>query len=81
MLIQVRKNWSILLIYLVIAFFVPFINTNNSFSNWILATTPFAAFHTPAYFFPSRKWLPLTIMIITLGFILYQQYGTPLWKY
>lgn len=78
MLIQVRKNWSILLLYLLLAFFVPFINSDPSFYTWILVTVPFAAFHACAYFYPGR-WLPIILFSITIGYILYQQYGTPTW--
>lgn len=79
MLIQVRKNWSILLLYLLLAFFVPFINSDNSFHTWILITAPFTAFHACAYSYPIKKWLPLFLFMITIGYILYQQYGTPTW--
>lgn len=79
MLIQVRKNWSILLFYLVLAFFVPFINTYASFSNWILVAAPFACFHAATYFYLPRKWLSNLLFFLTAGFILYLQYGTPLW--
>jgi hypothetical protein len=80
MLIQVRKNWSVLLIYLLLAFFVPFINSDQSFETWILVTVPFAAFHACAYFYPVKKWFPLIIFFITIGYILYQQYGTLTWQ-
>jgi hypothetical protein len=80
MLIQVRKNWSILLIYLLLAFFVPFINGDQSFHTWILITVPFAAFHACAYFYPAKRWLPLLLFFITMGYILYQQYGTLTWQ-
>jgi hypothetical protein len=79
MLIQVRKNWSILLFYLVMAFFVPFINIHASFSNWILIAAPFACFHAATYFYLPRKWVANLLFLLTTGFILYQQYGTPLW--
>jgi hypothetical protein len=79
MLIQVRKNWSVLLIYLLLAFFVPFINSDQSFHTWILITAPFAAFHACAYFYPLRRWFPLLLFFITMGYILYQQYGTLTW--
>jgi hypothetical protein len=79
MLIQVRKNWSILLLYLVLAFFVPFINSDQTFHTWILVTAPFTAFHACAYFYPPRRWLPLILFFITVGYILYQQYGTQTW--
>jgi len=80
MLIQVRKNWSVLLIYLLLAFFVPFINSDQSFETWILVTVPFAAFHACAYFYPVKRWFPLIIFFITIGYILYQQYGTLTWQ-
>ena len=79
MLIQVRKNWSIVLLYLLLAFFVPFINSDDSFHTWILVAPPFAAFHGCAYFY-GKRWMALAIFFITLCFILYQQYGTALWQ-
>ena len=80
MLIQVRKNWSILLLYLLLAFFVPFINTDASFHTWVLITAPFAAFHACAYFYPPRRWLSLALFFITTSYILYQQWGTAAWQ-
>lgn len=80
MLIQVRKNWSVLLIYLLLAFFIPFINSDQSFHTWILITVPFAAFHACAYFYPAKRWFPLLIFFITTGYILYQQYGILTWQ-
>jgi len=80
MLIQVRKAWSILLIFLVLAFFVPFVNSNSSFSNWILLAIPFSCFHASTYFFPAKKWLPHLLFFLTVGYILYLQYGTTLWR-
>ena len=80
MLIQVRKNWSILLLYLMLAFFVPFINSDATFYTWILVAAPFTAFHACAYFYPPRKWLPFFLFFITVGYILFQQYGTGAWK-
>lgn len=79
MLIQVRKNWSIILLYLVLAFFVPFINTSASFSTWILVAAPFACFHAAAYFYIPKKWLSNALFFLTAGFIIYLEYGTPLW--
>jgi hypothetical protein len=80
MLIQVRKNWSILLLYLLLAFFVPFIKSDQSFYTWIVMTAPFAAFHACAYFYPARRLFPLVLFFITIGYILYQQYGTLTWQ-
>lgn len=80
MLIQVRKNWSILLLYLLLAFFVPFINSDQSFHTWILVTVPFATFHACAYFYPAKRLFPMLLFFITIGYVLYQQYGTVTWQ-
>ncbi len=79
MLIQVRKNWSIILLYLILAFFVPFINTYTSFNNWILVAVPFACFHAATYFYTANKWVVNGLFFLTVGYILYLQYGTTLW--
>jgi hypothetical protein len=80
MLIQVRKNWSFILLYLVLAFFVPFVNTYTSFSNWILVAAPFACFQAAAYFYIPKKWVANALFFLSVGFILYLQYGTALWQ-
>lgn len=79
MLIQVRKNWSILVFYLLLAFFVPFINSTQTFTTWVLMAAPFALFHASAYFYPQRSWLPLLLFWGTTGYVLYLQYATPTW--
>jgi hypothetical protein len=80
MLIQARKNWSILLLFLLLAFGVPFVNSTSSFHTWILTAAPFAAFHACAYLYPVRKWLPLFIFFATLMFIISQQFLTTAWQ-
>lgn len=79
-LIQVRKSWSILLIYLLLALFVPFLNTANSFENWVIATIPLATFHSCTYFYPAKKWVPAFIFWLTTAFIIAYQYLGPGWQ-
>lgn len=79
MLIQVRKNWSIVLIYLLLALFVPFINSNNNYYNWVLAMPPFAAFHACAYLYPTKKWVPQLLFWVTVAVVVAQQYGVVKW--
>jgi hypothetical protein len=79
MLIQVRKGWSIVLLYLLVATFVPFVNTSNTFENWVLAAVPFAAFHACSYFYPQRKTFPLLLFWISVVFVLAYQYVGPGW--
>ncbi len=79
LIIQVRKNWSVLLLYLLISILIPFVNTSFFFYNWILVTLPLAAFHAPAYLYLPRKGVALSLFFITLTVILAQQYATTLW--
>ncbi len=80
MLIQVRKNWSLLLIYLLFALFVPFLNNETAgFENWILIAAPFAAFHACTYLYPPQRWFPVIIFWLSILFILAYQYSGPGW--
>lgn len=74
MLIQVRKNWSLLLVYLLIALLVPFINGSRGFSYWILCAVPFAAFHSNYYTSPQNKLVPNIVYWVTSGFVLALNY-------
>jgi hypothetical protein len=79
MLIQVRKGWSLLLLYLLGAIFIPFVNTNNSFENWVMAAIPFAAFHACTYLYSTYRIFPVLLFWLTVGFILVYQYSGPGW--
>lgn len=80
MLIQVRKNWSLLLIYLLFALFIPFLNnTAGGFENWILIIVPFASFHACTYLYPPQRWLPAFIFWLSIIFIFVYQYAGPGW--
>ena len=80
MLIQIRKGWSLVLLYLLVAIFVPFVNTSNTFENWVMAASPFAAFHACTYFYPQRKLFPLVLFWISVAFVLFYQYYGPRWN-
>lgn len=79
MLIQVRKGWSLLLLYLLTAMIVPFVNSNHNFENWILAAIPFAAFHASAYLYSKFKLIPLLLFWFTVAFVIAYQYYGPGW--
>ncbi|MBA2501012.1 MAG: hypothetical protein H0V30_14915 [Chitinophagaceae bacterium] len=79
MLIQVRKGWSVILIYLLVALLIPFVNNANTFENWVIATLPIAAFHSCTYFYPLDKLFPLVLFWITTAFIISFQYLGPGW--
>ena len=80
MLIQVRKNWSLMLIYLLFALFIPFLNNSaEGFENWVLIIVPFAAFHACTYLYPPQRWIPVATFWLSIIFILVYQYGGPGW--
>jgi Family of unknown function (DUF6427) len=79
MLIQVRKGWSLILLYLLAAILVPFLNAGDSFENWVIAAVPFAAFHACAYLYPPKRIYPLIIFWVLLVFIVAYQYSVTVW--
>lgn len=79
MLIQVRKGWSLLLLYLLGAIFVTFVNNTNTLENWVMVAIPFAAFHACTYLYTTIKILPVLLFWMTVAFILGYQYMGPGW--
>ncbi len=57
-LIQARKSWNLTFLYLLVALFIPFINTTHSFVYWILSAVPLSALLAAAFFYPTRNWFP-----------------------
>jgi hypothetical protein len=79
MLIHVRKGWSLLLLYILGAVFVPFVNSTGTFENWVIAAIPLAAFHASAYLYSSFRIFPLLLFWLSVAFILAYQYAGPGW--
>lgn len=69
-IVQVRKNWSLLLFYLPVAFIIPFINSNNNFDYWILTAVPLAAFVACAFFYTTKKWIGLLLHWLMVGVVI-----------
>ncbi|MEI9943458.1 MAG: DUF6427 family protein [Chitinophagaceae bacterium] len=76
MLINVRKGWSLLLLYLFAALLLPFVNTSDTFENWIMAMVPMAAFHACTYVYSAWRVYPQLIFWLTVLFILAYQYSS-----
>ncbi|HUR66679.1 MAG TPA: hypothetical protein VMZ03_10050 [Chitinophagaceae bacterium] len=79
MLIQVRKGWSLLLLYLLGALFIPFVNGTETFENWIMAAIPLAAFHACTYLYSSLRIFPLLLFWLSVAFIIAYQFYGPGW--
>ncbi len=78
-LIHVRKGWSLILLYLLTAFLVPFVNNSDTLENWLMALIPMAAFHACTYFYSGWKVYPLLLFWATVAFIIAFQYSGPGW--
>ncbi len=74
MLIQVRKGWSLILLFLLGALLIPFVNSTDTFENWIIAAIPLAAFHACTYLYASLRIIPLLLFWLTVAFIIGYQY-------
>ncbi len=79
MLIHVRKGWSLLLLYLLVSLLLPFVNSSDSFENWIMAMVPLAAFHGCFYFYARMRAMVILFFICSLVFVLSYQYMGPGW--
>ncbi|MBK6938077.1 MAG: hypothetical protein IPH18_15260 [Chitinophagaceae bacterium] len=79
MLIQVRKGWSLLLLFILFALFIPFLNDGGTLESWIFAAIPFAAFHASMYLYSSLRIVPLLFFWVTVVFIIAFQYAGPRW--
>jgi hypothetical protein len=73
-LIQIRKSWSLLLLFLLVAIVIILINRANSYENWIVTAVPFAAFHAAAYYYPVRRTGPLLLHWLIVAYIIMINY-------
>lgn len=74
-LVQVRKSWNLILLYLLVALFVPFINATHTLEYWILAALPVSAFIACAFLYPVKRWLPFLLHWIMVFFVIVISYG------
>lgn len=72
--VQVRKSWGLLILYLLVALFIPFINTTYNFQYWFMATVPLAAFMACTFFYIKKKWIASALQWIMVAFIVYITY-------
>lgn len=74
MLIQIRKAWSLLLLFLIISVFIILVNGGVNYLNWMFAVMPLAAFHSAVYYYPARTLVPSILHWITFAYALYYTY-------
>ncbi|MET0243372.1 MAG: hypothetical protein ABW174_07885 [Flavitalea sp.] len=75
MLIQGRKNWSLLLLVLIVSLLIIVVNgAQDSYVNWGLSVMPLAGFHAAAYYYPDRKLFASIMHWAIFVFALYVNY-------
>ncbi len=68
-LIQTRKSWNLIFLYLLVALFIPFINATHSFQYWILSAIPLSAIAACTFFYPVRKKIPWILHWLLVAYI------------
>jgi hypothetical protein len=74
MLIQVRKIWSVLVVYVFVAMTVPFFNIHFSPDYWVLAILPLSLFVANVYWSIRNNTAANVIHILTLAYVIVMQY-------
>ena len=74
MYIHVRKSWSLLLLYLIMAMLIIMADGGSNYISWLLCSIPITAFHAAAYFYINSSRLPMIIHWILFGFAIYLNY-------
>ncbi len=75
LIVQVRKRWSLILLYLLVAIVVPFINATHTFEYWILAAIPLSAYIGAAFYYPVKRWLPVLLHLMMVIVVIIISYG------
>lgn len=71
MLIQTRKAWSLLLLFLIISLFIILVNGGINYVNWSFGLMSLAAFHGATYYYPQKRLVPLILHWITFLYAIY----------
>lgn len=74
--LQVRKNWVLMLLYFMVSLGIPFIMMNLDIGYWLFALIPASAFIGCAFYYPRLKWIPMVLQWLMVVFALYMEYFT-----
>jgi len=67
-LVQARKSWNLIFLYLLIALFIPFINASHSFVYWILSAVPIAVIAGAGFLYPQKRGFSLILHWLMVAF-------------
>jgi hypothetical protein len=69
-LVQVRKSWYVLLIYLLISAAIPLCLSMNYWQYFLLIAVPFSVYIGSALFYPRKRWFPIAIHWLLVAFVI-----------
>lgn len=69
-LVQTRKSWNLVYLYLLVAISIPFINATHTFQYWILCAIPLSVFIACAFMYPTKKWFVLSLHWLIVAFVI-----------
>jgi hypothetical protein len=75
LVVQGRKSWGLMIYYLIIALFIPFINNYSGISYFILAAVPLSIFIAAFYAFPKNKKIMEFTVWLCFGWIVWQYFA------
>ncbi len=76
-LVQTRKSWGLVFLYLFVSLLVPFLNETDNFDYWILAAIPVSIIASASLLYPERKWFAffihwgLVALVIIMGYFIW----------
>lgn len=73
-IIQVRNRWSMILASVIIVFFIPFMNENNGFADWIITILFLAPLAGITFLYMGSKWLRMLLHWSIVALVLFTQY-------
>ena len=74
MYIHVRKSWSLLLLYLIMAMLIIMADGGSNYVSWMLCSVPITAFHAAMYFYVGSRRLATVIHWVLFGYAIYLNY-------
>lgn len=73
-LVQTRKSWGLVFLYLFVSLLVPFLNETGNFDYWILSIIPVSIIASAAFLYPGRKWFSIIIHWSLVALIIIMAY-------
>jgi len=74
MYIHVRKSWSLLLLFLIMAMLIILADGGSNYVSWMLCAVPITAFHAAAYFYSNSRRFPMILHWLIFGYAIYLNY-------